>query len=323
MTNVDTWRVAAAFVLTLFVVLALGAVVPLVPGAGGADEGPERMNVSSFEPSNAVAADLSQEGAITVESNASGKRILIDTDHSNQEVRQRTQVLVEALTARGHDVRYYESSVSSDVDLNSSLRGADAFVIVAPTDDYDASETRSLARFTDRGGRLLILGEPTKVQAGVVSTLFTRIDLSALTAEYNATLDEAYLFDQATNANNFQNVVGRPTGESSLTEGVDRVAFFEAAPITPGQGIRSVIETPATTRLSSSRRADTYTVAARHGNVTLVGDASLMTAENYRTYDNEVFVGNLAEFLVGGQRAPVPSASPAPENGTTNTSSAG
>jgi hypothetical protein len=58
-----------------------------------------------------------------------------------------------------------------------------------------------------------------------------------------------------------------------------------------------------------------YTVAARTGNVTVVGDASFMTAENYRAYDNEVFVGNLAEFLLGGERAEAPRPRPTPVDG--------
>jgi hypothetical protein len=307
----DGWRVAAAFVVTLFVVLALGALVSLAPTAGQPQAGEERMNVSSFDPARNLVDRPAERGRIRIDANTSGgQRILIDAAHSNQEVRERTQVLVDALTARGHDVRLYGPSAASSASLERALRGADAFVVVAPTTEYSPEENRSLDRFTDRGGRLLLVGEPTKVRVGLVATTTTRTQLSPLTTEYNASLDEAYLFDQETNTTNFRTVFGRPTGDDSLTAGVDRVAFYEASPLTVADGTQAVLRTPDSTRLSSTRRAAAYTVAARTENVTIVGDASFMTPANYRTYDNEVFVGNLAEFLLGGERADPPAPEP-------------
>ena len=316
MARVDRWRVAAAFVVTLFVVLALAALVSLAPTSGQAPEGAEQLNVSSFDPSRNLVDRPAERGRIRIDANASGgQRILIDAAHSNQEVRERTQVLVDALTARGHDVRLYGSSAASSASLEGALRGADAFVVVAPTTEYSPQENRSVDRFTDRGGRLLLLGEPTKVRVGLVATTTTRTQLSPLTTEYNASLDEAYLFDQETNTTNFRTIFGRPTGDGALTAGVDRVALYEASPLTVADGTRAVLRTPDSTRLSSTRRAAAYTVAARSGNVTIIGDASFMTPANYRTYDNEVFVGNLAEFLLGGERADPPAPSPTSDDG--------
>ena len=78
---------------------------------------------------------------------------------------------------------------------------------------------------------------------------------------------------------------------------VDRVTAYTARPVVGGTPL---IVTNETTRLSTTRRQGTYPVLARQGNVTALGDGSLLGPDYVYTSDNEVLVGNLAEFLVSG-----------------------
>jgi hypothetical protein len=67
------------------------------------------------------------------------------------------------------------------------------------------------------------------------------------------------------------------------------------------------------TTLSSTRRTGEYAVAVRNGDVAAIGDTSFLAREDVYEADNEVLVGNLADFLVSGDKEPGAPAEPEPD----------
>ncbi|ELZ96678.1 hypothetical protein C441_04029 [Haloferax sulfurifontis ATCC BAA-897] len=120
-----------------------------------------------------------------------------------------------------------------------------------------------------------------------------------MASQFGVGAGSGYLYNMEKNDGNFQTIYA--TGaEGSLAEGVDQVSFHRTAPVVASSDASIALQTSADTELSDGGTAKRYAVAAQSGNVALVGDTSFLEGANLRDADNEVFVGNLAEFLVGG-----------------------
>jgi hypothetical protein len=321
MTNVSKY--VGIFLLVLTLVLGFTAVAPAVFG-GGAPPGVQPENASTFAPNAIVADDFDESGNVSVESNASGKVIVIDAAHQNGFSRSEIQPLVETLVESGHEVRYHGSGQQASSGfgstgqptLNTSLRGADALVVISPGTRYTTSERRGVQNFTERGGRLLLLGEPESISVRIgggggtlgVSLQQVQSQLTPIASPYGMSVGTNYLFNMAENANNFQYVYATPTGESDLTEGVDRVVLPQTTRVTVDtDDATATLTTLPGTRLESTRAEATYAVAARNGNVTTVADATFLSPDFHTVADNEVLLGNVADFLTSGEKEPKPS----------------
>lgn len=315
----DLLRLGGVFVAVLAFVLAVAAVVPLVTPSGG-DLTPRPQNPASFESENIVPRDLNRTGSVSVEAGGDDRVILIDRAHGNDFDREEIQPLVDALVDQGYEVRFHGSGGESapvagaagGSPLNRSLRGADGFLVVAPERPFTAADRRGVADFADRGGRVALLGEPTSQSAPVVSLLGPistdqpASQLTGLTSRFGLGLSTGYLYNMYENGNNFQNVYATPAGDGPLTDGVDRVLLDRPTEVTAGDEATVALSATDRTALSSTRRQADYAVAAVNGNVALLGDASFLTPENYQYADNEALIGNLAEFLVTGEKRPKP-----------------
>lgn len=300
---------AAAFVAIVAVVVGGAAVAPF---ATGADAAPDYAPVENenFRPDDIVVDESPENGRVTMDSSTSGKTVLVDAGHGNDFTRSDLSPLVSALTRNGHTVRFYNGRRAS---LNESLRGADAFVVVNPREPFAPGEVDGVTAFADAGGRVLLLGDPPSTQVGggflfgfVERVGYRQTDVaSSLGVAYGA----GYLYNMERNDANFKGVYATPTGSGPLTAGVDRVVVREAVPVATGSGSAALVGTDGTT-LSTTRRSGEYAVAVRNGDVVAVGDTGFLAPEDAYEADNEAFVGNLADFLVTGQKEPGAPADP-------------
>jgi hypothetical protein len=319
MANVP--KLVGVFALVLVLVLAVAAAVPLVASPGG-DANPRPQNPASFEPGEIVPQDLSQNGSVSIDASSGEKVVLIDRAHGNDFDREEIEPMVDALVAQGYEVRFHGGGGSrgappsagpgSSSPLNQSLRDADAFVVISPSQPFTDAARRGIADFADRGGRVALLGEPTSPSPAVVS-LFgpaprptATSQMTPLSSRFGMSLSTGYLYNMYENGNNFQNVYATATGEGPLTEGVDQVLFDRATEVAVGGDASVALSATDRTALSTTRQQGEYPVAAVNGNVALIGDTSFLTPSNYQYADNEVLTGNLAAFLVSGDKEPKP-----------------
>lgn len=315
----DRLRLAGVFVVVLALVLVVAAAVPLLASSGG-DATPRPQNPVSFQPENIVPRDLERTGTVDVPAGGEEDVVLIDRAHDNDFDREEIQPLVDALVDEGYEVRFHGSGAGGapaaggglDSPLNQSLRGADAFVVIAPGRPFTDAARRGVADFADRGGRVALLGEPPSPSTTVVSLLGPvstdqpTSQMTALTSQFGIGLSTGYLYNMYENGNNYRNVYATPAGRSPLTDGVDRVLFERGTAVTTSGDATVALSATNRTALSSTRRRASYPVAAVTGDVALLGDSSFLSPENYRYADNEVLLGNLAEFLVSGEKTPKP-----------------
>ncbi|QSG13210.1 putative secreted protein [Halapricum desulfuricans] len=200
--------------------------------------------------------------------------------------------LLSTLVSNGHEVEFYTGSAGSGSfgdtpTLADDLTDADAFLTTAPT-ALSTTERETVTAFADAGGRVFVGADPGEAR-GVA-------DLGSAVGIYQET---GYLYNVVRNDQNYLSIFAEPAGSSSLTEGVERAVFRGAAPIDQS-GTGPALVTGGETELSTTQRADAYGVAAVFGNVSVVGDTSFLQPENAYRADNNVLIGNVADFLVTG-----------------------
>lgn len=309
MRAADTWtRVGTFVVVALLVAGAVFGASMLGSGGGGNSFESSSLSVEGHQ-SPTIASQPTESGSISLSADTQSKVVVIDDAHNNDVSETQLRPLVDALSSAGHTVRFYRPKRgASGQALNESLRSADAFVSVAPQQRFRTGEADALAAFTDAGGRVVVAAEPE--QRSVASSLLaltgrtggaTTAEVAPVLSQYRTSAGSGYLFDVTENVNNHANIPVTATGDAALTEGVDRVVVSAATPVT---GPNVLLETKETAQLSTTRDDGRYGVLARSGNLAVLGDASLLDPDWAYVADNEVLIGNLADFLVSGDRTP-------------------
>ena len=267
------------------------------------------------DPANALPSTDDGSGSITMDADAESKTVLVDVGHENGISESDIQPLVNTLVENGHEGRFF---TRQDRDLNESLRSADAYLVANPRQRYTGEQLAGVEAFERAGGRVLLLSQPAQSQ-GMGGLLITRVEQvnnvdSAIGSTFGLAFRSGYVYNLQENQNNYKSVYATPAGSGDLTEGVDRVVFREAAPLVAPDDATTLQGLEGTT-LSTTRNGGEYALAAQTGNVTAVGDTDFLNAENAYVADNEAFIGNLADFLVSGDKAEGAPQPPQPEGG--------
>ncbi len=152
--------------------------------------------------------------------------------------------------------------------------------------------------------------QPTILLIGVRPTQQTApMPLAPVTSRFGISIGNGYLFNMHEYDTNHRDIYATPTDDSELTAGVEQLVFHESTPV---RGPSTIVRATEGTELSETRKEDRYGVAVRSGNMIVAGDSSIFGQQYIHRGDNEVFAGNVLDFLVGGTKtptnAPVPTA---------------
>ena len=230
-------------------------------------------------------------------------RVAIDLTHSNNLQIDDLTPLRDRLTARGLEV-----IPLTDVALfASTLRGATALLEIAPVYPFDSSERSAVQSFVEDGGKLLIIGDPTRPVPPPPDAL---IDLTAiffpesavpilnnLSSLFGITYTDDYLYNLETNEGNYRNVrFTEFDPDSPLTGGIDSLVLFATYSIRGGVPLI----TGDDQTFSNKRTGETGlapAVFAADGNVLALGDLTMLTAPYHTVAGNDRFLSNLAGWL--------------------------
>ncbi|MFB6122411.1 MAG: DUF4350 domain-containing protein [Haloferacaceae archaeon] len=292
----------AVFVVVVGLVVAGAAAAPVVVDSGNTEY--TQITNEQYQPNNILPEETAEEGSITMNSDASGKTVLVDVGHENAVSADDIQPLVSTLVENGHEVRFYRGQRTS---LNESLRNADAYVVVNPQRRHTNAQLAGVKAFTEAGGRVLVVGDPPSVSVSggllFASLQQTSAKHTSLASQYGIAFDAGYLYNMEDNDNNFKSIYATSDASTSLSEGVSRVVMRSAAPVTTASGETALVGSEGTT-FSTTRKSGEYAVAVQSGNVAALGDSDFLARENAYDADNEVLIGNVADFLVSGDKEP-------------------
>ena len=299
---------AIAFVVIVGLIVGGAAAAPFVSDAST----PAVTNLASQQTDiDAVrVAEAESAGEITMDSDATNKTVLIDRAHANQISDEKLSTLTNALVANGHEIEYVSQEQARGPAWNESLRGADALLVANPNRPYTPGQLAGVQAFADAGGRVVLLSDPASIQrVGLFGFGIQQQsnDDPALNADFGISARSGYLFNMHEYQQTFKSVYATP-GNGPLSQGVNRVVVRDAAAVSVSDG-QTALTVGERTRLSTTRRADTYGVVVQSSDVAMVGDTDFLAPESAYVADNEVFTGNIADFLVSGEKtanAPAP-----------------
>lgn len=227
--------------------------------------------------------DINVTSSLPVEANDSfikgSGTVLIDLSHRNNFNTEDLNFLLSRMIARGYRVEYFRDGSNLIKNLSSST----SFVVISPASSFSAEDAKSVKKFVDGGGRLLMLSEPTKES-----------EINSLAAEFGILFWNDYLYNLKENEGNFKYIYLTEFAENNITRGVQRIVFYTASSVF-GNGI---IFTDSSTYSSSRGEKGRYSVAvvAEDLRVLAIGDVTFLS-EPYNVMDNNRFIYNIADFL--------------------------
>ena len=107
--------------------------------------------------------------------------------------------------------------------LESKLRQAGSFVVISPREPYSIAEKGLVRRFVDKGGRLLLISDPSRTQ-----------QINTLAEEFGLSFQPGFLYNQVDYDLNHRNIFVHDFFADPVTEGLSRVVFYTAGAIRSG-----------------------------------------------------------------------------------------
>lgn len=243
---------------------------------------------------------------------ASSSIILLDESHNNWFSPTEIDSLTGILNARNARVEVVSSGGYQDRDLSEQLKYATAYITICPTESFSLEETQMLQSFVARGGRLLVLTDPTR--SSLASDFYGSDPTSgaddvnaanSLLAPFDIAFVDDYLYNMTENEGNFRNVVFQTFSDDAFTNGFGKIVLYAAHSVQTRTGV--LIMTGSAKMLSS--RTDTgdelSAGAIDSGNrVLAIGDMTFLQPPYNQVADNPVLIRHMADFLLEAERAP-------------------
>ncbi len=294
--------------------LALILLPPLARGLWfyrGLYRPPEPIEIPSFQEIRVATPPIQAPAARDIElSDAPAKTVLIDLDHGNQLELPDLDALTSRLNESGAEIEYLGSSFEFDsLGLSERLQYASAYVVIAPLTAFSDSEIRNVARFVERGGRLLVIADPTRSGGGVDPFGFVNFSIQDIAAvnpllePHDLSFTNDYLYNVLENEGNFRNVFMETFADHPVCDGLDQVVLYTTRSVTSREGT-PLIMTGADVLSSRTDRGGDHAAAALSpdGGVIALGDLTFMTPPYDSVADNARLMDNLADFLLTGVR---------------------
>ena len=230
--------------------------------------------------------------------------LLVDALHGNAFSKTEIITLASRVSDRGYDVEFIGNTIDSGSAFDDSfygnydleqfkekLRRADSFLVILPRVAYSEAESSLVERFVGKGGKLLLVSDPTRPQQ--INTLAERFGLN---------FQPDYLYNVEEYDLNFQNIIVREFQPDELTTGLDAISLYTAGSIqSSGPGLAF---TDANTRSSVVETIEgLYPIAwGDSRNVLAIADFTFMVPPHNSLLDNNRLVSNIADYFTSSER---------------------
>lgn len=275
-------------------------------------QGAESQEPPVYEPASVPArVPTPAAGEYSDEPEVGQGWVLLDEAHDNRFELAEISYLDSRLSARGYELLSYEEG-----DLATALRPASAFVVIAPMSAFSEDEVLAISDFVNRGGRLLMVGDPTRFELIFdeeedfdpfsYSIDTDEISLNSLANAFDLVFNGDYLYNTVDSEGNFQNIIldQAAFAENALTREVEKLAFYGSHSIQIGSASEPLLSADENTWSSATDRSGGLNLAALGGDgrVLALGDIDFLSEPYYTVFDNSRFISQMADFLVGAER---------------------
>lgn len=225
-------------------------------------------------------------------------QLLVDISHSNQFALSELESLTRLTALKGAHLTVTELYG----DLEAALKTTDAFLVIAPTVPFTNEEVRLVQRFVGRGGRLLVIADPTRGGGDEWISLEDSASLgdseiaNLLLEPFGITFSNDYVYNMIKNEGNFRNVFFEDIAQHALTGGLKQVVFYGSHSL---KAPTPLIVGNNNTLSSITDQGKNLAVAgsAADGKVLALGDLNFLLPPYSRVADNARLIENIATFL--------------------------
>ncbi len=226
-----------------------------------------------------------------------GGLLIIDALHDNFFMESEIVTLTSWVSNRGYDVEILgEDSVergSSRLSLlEERLKRADSLLVMLPQEPYSDAEARVVERFVGKGGKLLLVSDPTRPNA-----------VNGLAQRFGLEFRSDYLYNTVEYDQNFRHIFVRDFQPDALTNGLDTIAFYVASSVrSSGPGLAVTDANTQSSLIEAGRNFSPIAWGDRR-NVLAIGDFTFMVPPYNSLLDNDKLLSNLTDYLTDSQRS--------------------
>ena len=264
----------------------------------------DRIQPPPYAPENVPQVPTPAMAAFVDEPQTGKGLVLLDQAHENSFTADEISYLDGRLSARGYEILPYSGG-----ELATALRPVNAFVVITPLRPFSREEIQAVSDFVARGGRLLLIGDPTRfnliLDEDPLSFNFTfetdRLPLNSLANEFDIIFNDDYLYNTVENEGNFRNIILKETGfaDTALLTELEQIVFYGSHSLQVGPTGSVLLAGDDNTWSSATDRPGELALAAtsREGQVLALGDVHFLFAPYYTVFDNSRFIAHIADFL--------------------------
>ena len=266
--------VAAIFYLTSSLLFYRGSYSP--PSVTGKPI--EQFSLPSYPSNRSTDVPVARDGVF-----------VLDKAHLNGFDDEELDTLVSKVAARGYTVEFM-TGFSRKAALKDHLRRADSFAVILPG-AYTSEEADLVETFVDKGGRLLLIADPSRSH-----------EINSLADRFGIHFQDGYLYNVLEHDLNYRNILVRSFRPDDITSGLGAIALYTAGSV-KSTGPKLAF-TDTNTLSSMVQRVEPFAPVARSadGRVLAISDLTFMLPPQNTTLDNDQFISNIANFLTTGQR---------------------
>ena len=222
--------------------------------------------------------------------------VLVDGLHLNSFTESEISTLISMVANRGYDVEVID--ISSTVEgqtrlqmLEQRLRRATSFAVMLPQTPYSEEEIDLVQRFVDKGGKLLLVSDPTRPNR-----------INALAKRFGVEFQPDYLYNTVEYDLNFRHIFVRDFQPAPLTSGLDTIVLYVAGSIrSSGPGI-GVSDTNTKSSLGEAAESFYPIALGSTSNVLAVADFTFVVPPYNSLLSNQQLLSNVADYLTDSQR---------------------
>ncbi len=232
--------------------------------------------------------------------------ILLDMSHGNYFSLSELGTFTDEMIKIGASLEI----VDYNNDLPTMLKYAAGYISIAPTSAFYQSELTAIHNFVDRGGRLMVISDPTRdvvsygssYSSGTILGSQTGVDYAnQLLYPYQIAFNNDYAYNLVENEGNFRNVISSPSMSADFKDTIRRVILYSTHSLRTNQNIILLGAEKTYSSLTDSGENLALAVVNKENTVLAIGDFTFMTVPYLQVADNQLLFYYLIQFISGGE----------------------
>lgn len=241
--------------------------------------------------------------------------VLIDLAHGNTFNMEELNVLILRLVSRGLTVKF----LSEEDDLKTELLGEEppvdgeeppldgeepeeeplvieeeepqleiiAYIVVSPMFEFYNEEMEAIEEFTEIGGKLLLIADPTKPNR-----------INNLSIKFGLIFESDYLYNMKENDINYRNIFITDFEDNEITKDLDKLALYTAGSISSVNGSISYTDKNTFSSVLETRTKLSPIAMVQEASVLAIYDLTFFVEPYNGIADNNQFISNVADWLM-------------------------